>query len=288
MADLGLEAAAPSGAVSPLRRRPLPLVVYFTLAFGAAWAWWIGTAALAPSLSPTALGFLSLPGVFAPGIVAICLTARADGLAGVRTLLSGMLRWRVSARWYLFAIGYMAAVKLLAAVAYRLILGAWPAFSPVPWYALLAAVAFSTPFQAGEEIGWRGYALPRLASRLGLGPASVLLGVLWAAWHLPLFVSASDKTGQPFVPYLLSVTALSVAMAGLYWRSKGSLLLTMIMHAAINNTKDIVPSALPPSGHLLSMQAAVLTWLTIALLWVGAASFLVWMAGRTHTESATA
>ena len=148
---------------------------------------------------------------------------------------------------------------------------------------MLLAMVFSTPVQAGEEIGWRGYALPRLADRVGLGSASVILGVVWAAWHLPLFfIPEADTFGQSFVAYLLVVTALSVAMAWLFWRT-GSLLLTMLMHAAINNTKDIVPTPAAAPGSPFGLQASLLGWLVPLPLWVGAILFLFLMRGaRLH------
>ncbi len=105
--------------------------------------------------------------------------------------------------------------------------GAWPRLGSEAWYLIPVAVAFSTPFQAGEEIGWRGYALPRLATRFGLARASVLLGLIWACWHLPqFFIPEADTFGQSFFVYVLQVTALSVAMAWLYARTNGSLLLS--------------------------------------------------------------
>src|SRR4030095_15188573 len=187
---------------------------------------------------------LGLLGTFAPSVVALGLTARSEGAAGIHSLLGRIFRWRVGVRWYVFAAGYFATIKIGVALVHRIAVGVWPRFGVEPWYILAIATVLSTPVQAGEEIGWRGYALPHLAARLGLPGASIVLGVIWACWHLPLFlISGNEKTGQSFPLYLLSVIPLSVALAWLYWRTNGSLLLTMLMHAAINNTMNIVPSA---------------------------------------------
>jgi membrane protease YdiL (CAAX protease family) len=172
----------------------------------------------------------------------------------------------------------MPAIKLTAAVVHRVVTGAWPRFSSEPVYLMLAALLISTWVQAGEEIGWRGYALPRLTERFGLAQASVILGVVWATWHLPIFFfPVGDLLGQSFPMYLLQVTALSVAMAWLYWRTGGSLLLVMLFHAAVNNLKDIVPSATPGATNPLVLNASLVGWITVALLWIPAAYFLVQM-----------
>jgi membrane protease YdiL (CAAX protease family) len=174
----------------------------------------------------------------------------------------------------------MAAIKLLVALSLRITTGAWPAFGAEPLYIMLIAIVFSTPVQAGEEIGWRGYALPRLSASLGLSGASIALGIIWACWHLPFFfISGVDKSGQSFPVYLLGGTALSVAMAWLYWRANGSLLLTMMMHAAVNNTKDIVPSAVSAATNVLSFKSSRVAWLSVAILWICAVYFLVRMRG---------
>ena len=227
----------------------------------------------------TPLGVLLIHlGAYAPSLVALWLTARAEGGSGVRALLGRLLQWRVPARWYLFAVAYIPAIKLTAALVQRVATGAWPRFSSEAWYLIPAAVAFSTPFQAGEEIGWRGYALPRLATRFGLARASVLLGLIWACWHLPqFFIPEAYTYGQSFVVYVLQVTALSVAMAWLYARTNGSLLLVMLLHSAVNNAKDIVPSALPGAAHPFGLSASLVAWITVTLLWICATYFLARM-----------
>ena len=262
------------------------LLKFFALTYIVSWILWIAAAAILRGAAPQASafraisGFLYLLGVFAPSLVALALTARADGRAGTLALLRRTVKWSVGARWYVFALGYMAAIKLAAALLLRITTGAWPAFGQEPVYLMAIAIVFSTPVQAGEEIGWRGYALPRLSAHIGLSSASIALGVIWACWHLPFFFfSGTDKSGQSFPMYLLSVTALSVALAWLYWRTNGSLLLTMLMHAAVNNTKDIVPSAVSAATNVFSLSSSRVAWLSVAILWICAAYFLVRMRG---------
>lgn len=254
------------------------LVKFFVLTYAVMWAFFISVAAWGiPPRSPLG-ALLLLLGTVAPSLVALFLTARAEGGTGVRGLLSGVLKWRVAARWYLFAAGYIAVIKLFVALVHRLAIGEWPRFGNEPWYLIPLAIAFSTPVQAGEEIGWRGYALPRLAARFGLARASLLLGLIWASWHLPqFFIREADTYGQSFIVYVLQVTALSVAMAWLYARTGGSLLLVMLMHAAVNNSKDIVPSAMPGATNTFGLSASPVAWLTVTLLWICAACFLARM-----------
>jgi uncharacterized protein len=257
--------------------RSTPLLTFFLLTFAVAWMLWMGASALSGSVvSPGLRALLFLPGTFAPALVALVLTAWGEGRQGVETLLRRLFRWRVGLRWYVFAVSYMAAIKLSAALVYRVSTGSWPRFGEEAWYVMLAATIFSTVVggQAGEEIGWRGYALPRLELRLGLTGGSLLLGVVWAAWHLPLFfLRGGDLAGQSFLFYLLALPAISTAMAWLYWRTGGSLLLTMLMHAAINNTAGIVPAD-GTAVNPFSFQVSLVGWLTLALLWIFAAYFI--------------
>jgi len=240
------------------------LLKFFGLTFALSWGLW-SLAALVPVATPGRIA-LFLPGTFSPAFVALWL--------GGRSAAEGIFIWRVKARWYLVALIYMAAVKLAAAVAHRLATGAWPAIEADPWFVFLGATLVSTPFQAGEEIGWRGFALPRLSARVGLGAASLVVGVIWAVWHLPLFlIAGTDTTGQSFPFFVLTVTAISVTLAWVYARTSGSLLPVMLMHAAANNSPHFIPP--PVSGNIWVLHATLAQWLTALFLWIGAAYLLV-------------
>lgn len=270
------------------RRSATGSLGFFVVTFVVSWGFW-----LAARYTPDAgLRWLLLYlGVFTPGFVALWLTGRATGRSGVVALLRRLVDWQVPARWYVFAVSYMAVVKLTVAALHRVVTGSWPVFGDAPWYGMLAATLVSTAVggQAGEELGWRGYALPRLAERFGLGVASVLLGVLWAGWHLPLFFfPGADVAGQSFLVYVLQVTALSVAIAWLYANTRGSLLPVMLMHAAVNNTKDIVPSAEPGAANPWVPSHSLVAWLTVTLLWLCAGYFLLRMPRKPQPGRETA
>jgi membrane protease YdiL (CAAX protease family) len=219
-----------------------------------------------------------LIGTFAPSLVALALTALHGGRVSAVALIGRMFHFHVKARWYLFAVSYMVVIKLGAALAHRAVLGAWPRFGQESAPIIIAAIIFSTPFQSGEEIGWRGFALPRMAESMGFRAASLLLGVIWALWHLPLFfLPGADTYLQSFPVWGLEVVALSVAIAWLYTHVKGSLLLTMLMHSAINQTIGIVPSVSARPTNAFSLNVSPVMWLTAALLWISATYFLVRM-----------
>lgn len=260
------------------------VLVFFVLTYALTWSLFIAADLLGRSAARLPL---LLIGSFAPSVVAVVLTAHADGAAGVRTLLARLLKWRVGLRWYVFALGFMAVVKLGVAVLVRLTQGGWPQLEGQPWFAILPAIVAAgiAGGPLGEEIGWRGYALPRLAESSGLAAASVLLGVVWACWHLPLFFLAGlneygDQFGQSFPTYLLQVTALSVALAWLFCNTGGSLLLAVLMHSAINQTKDIVPARVAGADNMWALSSSTYAWLTVVLLWICAAYFLSRMHGH--------
>src|SRR5262245_18897683 len=247
------------------------LAAFFLLTFVLSWSTWFGAATVA---APRNTGFFGvggpvfLVGVFAPVIVALALTARVEGGPGVRRLVARIGNWRVGARWYVFAVGYSVGTELTVALIHRVVMGAWPRFGETNWAIMLGPILVSTWVQAGEELCWRGYALPRLVASVGLSGASILLGVVWASWHLPLFfLPGTGMEGESFLVYLLHVTAVSVAMAWLYWKTGGSLLLVMLMHASINNTSGFVPAAVGSGATPLAFGGSLVGWLVVGISW---------------------
>ena len=264
--------------------QPVPVLLqFFALTFVVSWIFFIAGAAgggafghPVPVLAELQ-SMLFFIGTVTPALVAIWLTARAEGRSALQSLLARVLHWEVAGRWYVLAILYMPVVKLAVALSYRAINGAWPHFGNESWYLIIGAMVISTPVQAGEEIGWRGFALPRLASRMGFRGASVLLGVVWATWHLPFFyVPGIDMYGQSFPIFVAGVTAISVAMAWLYVRTNGSLLLTMLMHSAINQTVGLVGDV-GKAGNPFTVRPPLTFVLTTVLLWVPAVYFFLRM-----------
>jgi membrane protease YdiL (CAAX protease family) len=116
-------------------------------------------------------------------------------------------------------------------------------------------------------------------------PASLLLGVIWALWHLPqFFIRDADTLQQSLWVYALQVVAISVAMGWLYAKVQGSLWPVMLLHSAVNNSKDIVPSAAPNGGGVFGFQASPVGWLTLGVLWLSAVFFLVRMPGAEQIQ----
>ena len=150
------------------------LLGFFGLTYVVTWTFFIGAVALSKNLpSCASLGpgiqALILLGTFAPSMVALALTARAEGGAGVRALLGRLFRCQVSARWYVFAAGYMVAIKLVVALVYRVATGAWPSFDFETWYLMIGATVLSTMIGGRRARRSAGAAMPCLDSRRASG-----------------------------------------------------------------------------------------------------------------------
>ena len=244
--------------MSAVRRHPL--VVFFVLAYALSWWPWI---LYAFDLSP-----LPIVG-FGPFLAAIVVLAVTRGKAGVMALLRRMVRWRVSPVWYAVALLLPVAITVAATVLNVLFgaqapssaeLSGWTGLVP-GFFVLLLVPGFGG---AWEEPGWRGYALPRLQVGRSALLASLILGLLWAFWHLPLMV-----VGEVNWSDIVLVIAASVVFAWVFNSASGSVLIIMLMHA-MNNT--ISGSFF---GPMFSGADSVRESWLLAALWVAVAIVVV-------------
>ena len=217
-----------------------PVRIFFGLAFALTWG--IGGIGLLlglwrPEWEPLST---SSPLYYAAGysvsLAGIALTGRYAGREGLRRLGDRLIPWRSPPRWYLVvAFGYAAitGIALLAAGFFH----ATPA-AAVAWPVFLGGLfpaIVRDPGPLGEELGWRGFALPRLLERYAPLNASLRLGLIHAAWHLPLFFIPSMPQSQVSFPlFTVGVVSIAIFDTAIYLRTGASLLLAILVHLMAN------------------------------------------------------
>ncbi|SDK58549.1 CPBP family intramembrane glutamic endopeptidase [Natronorubrum texcoconense] len=214
-----------------------PLLAFVLLTFLISWTAWGVLAVLGVKPGINLGGVLWLLGGLGPPISAVVVTRMTDGSQSTRELLSRLLRWQVSWRWYGVAVLLPGVVVISTLIFDSQIRGMNTPF-PAPEFALLfvGMIVASSVIGGGlEEIGWRGFALPRLQSSLDALTASVIIGVVWMVWHAPLFVvPGAVQTDLPVLPFVVQGIALAVVFTWLYNSTNGSVLLAVFLHGSFN------------------------------------------------------
>ena len=204
--------------------------------------------------------------VFIPALMAVALTAVSEGKTGVRTLLAKLTHWRIGIRWVLIALGLALAMRLAMSLI-ALMLGLIPAIQLRPGglapAILLAVVLFI--FALPEELGWRGYALPKLLERRSPLAAALIIGVLWGFLHLALHLPGMPSAGSPLLPTMLQLIGLSVLITWLYVRTGGNVLLTSLFHAA-QSFFVILNDGIPPEQTSWLMAGVYLVLAVVVIL----------------------
>src|SRR4051794_28704608 len=263
-----------------LRRHPV--AAFFLMTYLMTWALWLPLVILQDRTPPALDLVLRVLGSSVPSALAILLVARLQGRAEVRRLLRRLLIARVAVGWY-------AAVVALTALA---VVAVWVSTLfgfPTPVVAvtipgLLSVFLFSIfPGSAlGEELGWRGFALPRLQARRSALAASLIVGTVWGTYHLPLFLLGSPtRPFALFLPFALSCVIMSIFYTWMYNGTRGSLFIAVLLHAATNLPLTIVYA---PLGE----RVLPAFWLFDALLGLAAAVLIARTGAatlsRTHTK----
>jgi len=206
---------------------------------------------------------LTLFGNYVPGIVALIVLFLSGGRKDVYAFLLRFKFWRIGARLYLFAFLCPIAILLLAALANLFAGGSDP---PLPSFRVwIELFLINLPFAPlWEEIGWRGFLLPRLQEFQSGFRASIILGIVWGVWHVPLLWHAVPQGIAPvraFFVFFVTVTGLSVLLAWLYNRTSGALLPVIIFHGIFNATSPyLIESTVPQDGLKPLIWAALFVW----------------------------
>lgn len=224
------------------------LVIGIVLMFALTWPIDLANSGIVPIQFPFIVYlFLGWGFIFA----SVIMTGLTLGKDGVVALLKRYVQWRVGWQWYLAAFLLAPSLIVLAVYINAALVGVPPDFSTVMAHKIFGASAylplFILPFflvdliSNGEEMGWRGYVLPRLQAKYSALTSTLILGVIWGFWHLPKYLSHWNTVS--FAWFMVHTMAYAVILTWLYNNTKGSLLLVAISHASSNTAGVFMPMA---------------------------------------------
>lgn len=261
-------------------------------AFAWSWSLWlVGNRLDRPGALPDVL---IVAGRFGPSLAAVAVALAATGRVGLLELLAPLRRWRAPARlWLLVVAGPVVAV--LAAIGLAAALGTPPGAFNDPATAYLIVSAFLVILVVGgplgEELGWRGFAIDRLQARTHPVLASVLLGLVWGLWHLPLFLDSGQvQSSLPVLLYLGQTVTTAVIYTWLWNRTRSlPLVLVLVLHSMTNLAAGVFPLLAPEATDDLAFGLVVAIAGMAALALIGATGGrLGWQPGTVSASRAAA
>lgn len=227
---------------------------FFLLTFAYSWVIWIPSVldGIGIELPFIVTGYsivVVIIGAFAPMMAAITLVFREEGWKGTRVFLGQALNFRIKPVYLVLAL---ALPVLIHAIAHYLALavGLDVAKTLIPTEIPVAPIVLAIPTfilmlvigGGQEEFGWRGYAQEPLQEKIGVIPASLVIGVIWGIWHLPLWFMAGDLHGAySFLAFVMMTTSISIVYAWLYNSSGKKLIVVIFFHAMSNTAAPLLP-----------------------------------------------
>ena len=246
------------------------LLLYCALAFGGSWTYWLALLSQGVRVGPGSSA-THLPGLCGPFLAALTVTALADGAPGVKRFLRSCVHWPTPRwRWVLMAASPVGAAAVLFAVLAMLgqpvpslhDFNSYPGV-PQPVPLALTVVAALLLNGIGEEGGWRGFALPRLAQDRTPLRAALWVAALWMLWHAPLFAlnaSMHRMLGPALIGWAMGLTAGSLVLAWLYFQSR-SVLVVAVWHTAFN----FLVATAPGQGFVAAAASVLVMGLAVAV-----------------------
>lgn len=237
------------GSADP-RKAGHELLAFFALTFAITFGLGVAVIFFRPQfealfgpLGPLLTSWPYYVGVGAPTISAVLLSYLFGGLGGVQTLFRGLTR-RFPLRWVFVALLTFPTALLIWGLIERGLFGRGVSHSinihailvSAPLTLFTTANIFVDPGPWGEETGWRGFALPRLLTRYSPLTAAIILGVIWAVWHAPAFLTSGlTQSRYSFGWFLVAVTCISIFMTWIYVNANGNFLVAGVLPHAMNN-----------------------------------------------------
>lgn len=213
---------------------------------------------------------LFFAGGFVPSLLAIFLTWKKEGLSGLRLLGRRIIQFKLGWRWY--ALTFLIVI---AATAGQLIINTLLG-SSFDGYLFVAQLGSFLPLliigPLSEEIGWRGYALERLQTRWNALTSSLIVGLVWGLWHLPLFMmvgTSQHELGIPFIGFLITMMASSILYTWLYNNTQQSLWSAILLHWLYTYAAQVVSSGVThsPIYNWLECLPYVILAIIVVLIW---------------------
>jgi len=262
-----------------------PLIAFLGLTLVISWGLWIPMvlAARGAIHLPVALTHVHIWGAFGPGLAALIVTGANGGVNALQRLFARLLIWRVGGLWYLAALCLPSLISLLTTALHTMFGGdapdfrhlpirdtaLWPAYQDYrPWAMVLPLFLHQLVGGTGlgEELGWRGFALPRLQERFDALHSSGILALAWALWTLPLaFVGANPQIWWAAFFLLLGALPGAILSTWLFNNTRGSLLVTLLFNNAVKVTGLLLAAALAsPAVALAPYWLAALVVVAVA------------------------
>ncbi|URZ00527.1 CPBP family intramembrane glutamic endopeptidase [Clostridium felsineum] len=193
---------------------------------------------------------LLILGSFGPTTISIFFTGILYKKEGIKKLLLRLTKWKYNPVYYIFVIGWYPIMCYITVLIYNFMnnnSNMW--FGGKPNLILISTISILIfGGSLGEEIGWRGYLLPRFQEKSSPLKSGLLIGIVWACWHIPLFlISGTSQYGIPFALFLILDIYISVLITWVFNRTNGSLIFPILIHTSYNVSLNLVHGLMPIS-----------------------------------------
>ena len=251
------------------RLSPRRSAVVFTInAFAISWLCWLPLVATDHQLAnvPQSVApLLIILGTFGPFFSAVTMVARRSGFRGLGEFIGQAFRWRVGIKWYAAALLAPAAIRIVVLYVHVLKGGTVPDLSDATRWLAIPSTFFLVLLiggPTGEEFGWRGFLLQRVQPVFGMLGASIMIGVVSAFWHLPLFwIPGTAQSHLPLAIFAVRTVALSIISTWLYNGTRRSLMFVLLFHASLNTWPNTV--------YILEAEGTIGPYLSTTIIYTG-------------------